>query len=139
MWFPGTDEMMAANVLDIVVTRNERPDDGPRPESLNDRRLKADLRSEAAQTNRSVPVRIDSLTTLDRAEADGFTLTNFYTLKTDGIDVRGSRPHIAASVREEVCADQAVAAAVRDGARIVFSYRDAAKRHLFDVAVTRCL
>ncbi|HMJ93529.1 MAG TPA: hypothetical protein VK472_05480 [Allosphingosinicella sp.] len=141
MWFPTADELVAANVLtspDIVVTRSGGGGHAARPESLSDQRLKADLAAEAARTNKRTPIRLDPQVTLDRAQADGFTLTNFYTVKMANIDIATSRRAVSSSLRQEVCGTPQSQSAVRDGARFVFIYRNPAGRKLFDVSVTEC-
>lgn len=141
MWFPTPDELVAANVLtspDIVVTRAGSGGHAGRPESLSDRRLKSDLAAEAARTNKTVPIRLDPQVTLDRAEADGFTLTNFYTVRMANIDIPTSRRAVSANLRQEVCGTPQSQSAVRDGARFVFIYRNTAGKKLFDVSVTEC-
>jgi hypothetical protein len=142
MWFPTPDELFAANVLtgsDIVVAgAGHRRGGVAQPESLSDQRLRADLRAEAARTNASAPVRVDAFTTLDRVAADGFTLTNYYTVRAGNIDVGASRRGIGADLRRKLCSDPSAAAAVRDGARFAFVYRDSSGRRLFDVAVDQC-
>ena len=141
MWFPTPDELVAANVLtspDIVVTRAGTRTHGAGPESLSDKRLKGDLAAEAARTNGKAPIRLDTQVTLDRAEADGFTLTNYYTVKMANIDVATSRRAVSASLQQEVCATPQSQSAVRDGARFVFIYRNTSGRKLFDVSVTEC-
>jgi hypothetical protein len=141
MWFPTPDELVDANVLtspDIVVTRSGSGGASARPESLSDRRLKSDLAAEAARTNGKVPIRLDSMVTLDRAEAKGFTLTNFYTVEMANIDVPTSRRTMSDSLQREVCGTPQSQAAVRDGARFLFVYRNGAGGQLFQVAVTEC-
>jgi hypothetical protein len=141
MWFPSPDELVAANVLtspDIVVTRSGSGGQSVRPESLSDRRLKSDLAAEAARTNQKTPIRLDPMVTLDRAEAKGFTLTNFYTVKMANIDIPTSRRAMSESLQREVCGTPQSQAAVRDGARFLFVYRNSAGGPLFHVAVTEC-
>ena len=141
MWFPTPDELVAANILtspDIVVTRSGRSGNPAGSESLSDKRLKGDLAAEAARTNGKAPIRLDAQVTLDRAEADGFTLTNFYPVKMANIDVATSRRAVSASLQQEVCGTPQSQSAVRDGARFVFIYRSTSGRKLFDVSVTEC-
>ncbi len=142
MWFPTSDEMFAANVLtgpDFVVTgRGGRSGGASKPASLSEQRLRDDLRAEAARINAAPPVRIDPQTTLDRAAADGLTLTYFYTVRRSNIDVAASRPIVMDAARRELCARPDAAAAIGDGARFVFAYRDSRGRRLFDIPVGDC-
>lgn len=142
MWFPTSDELFAANVLtgpDFVVTGSRGGKSGTsRPASLSEQRLRDELRSEAARINASPPVRIDAQTTLDRAAADGLTLTYFYTVNRSDIDVAASRPRLTAALRRELCSKPQEAAAIGDGARFVFAYRDSRGRRLLDVPIGDC-
>jgi hypothetical protein len=142
MWFPTNDELFAANVLtgsDIVVTSfGDGKRAAGRAESLSERRLRADLQADAARINASGPRKLDALTTLDRATATNFTLTHFYTVKTDGRSVNRKQPGMAAALRNQVCGDPGASAAVRDGARFEFVYRDKAGKRLFEISVTQC-
>ena len=141
MWFPTPDELVEANVLtspDIVVSRSGSGARAARRESLSDKRLKADLAAEAARNNAKAPIPLDEHVTLDRVEARGFTLTNFYTVRMANIDVPTSRRDMSANLQQEVCGTPQSQSAVRDGASFVFVYRTPAGKKLFDVSVTEC-
>jgi hypothetical protein len=83
-------------------------------------------------------VRIDARTRLERAAADGLTLTYFYTVTRNDMDIAASRPILAAALRRELCSKPQEAAAIGDGARFVFAYRDSSGRRLLDIPIGDC-
>lgn len=146
MWFPSADELIEANVLtgsDIVVVASgarprKRPEREPTEESLGEKRLRSELKALAAHINSSSPRRLDSLTTLQRASASGLTLTYFYKVEIAKTDASAAKAEMARLVRRQLCGDKAMAAAVRDGGRFVFSYDTPSGNHLFDFAARTC-
>jgi hypothetical protein len=142
MWLPSPDELNAANVLtasDIVVTASHgRSAGGSEPESLSEQRLRTDLRDEAARVNAAAPITLNPNTTLDRASASGFTLTQYYTIRAANLDVARTRANMARGLEQETCGTPVTAAVVRDGGKFIFSYRDKSGRRLFEVPITHC-
>lgn len=146
MWFPSSDQLIAANVLtgsDIVITASgtghrSRTKREVGDESLSDKRLRLDIEAEAKRINASAPVKVDTFTTLDRASAAGLTLSYFYTVRADNVDVASAKRNITPLLRRENCGNPLMQAAIRDGATLVYSYRNTAGRHLFDIAISGC-
>ncbi|MFL6845431.1 MAG: hypothetical protein ACJ8ER_11190 [Allosphingosinicella sp.] len=137
IWIPSPEELVEANVLtgsDVFVTQGGVR----RRESLAEMRIRHSLAATAAQINASAPVRVNEAITMERATASGTTLTHYYKVTLEHVDVAGSRRQLAQSLRRDTCSDAATAVAVGEGARFVHSYSDASGRPLLDVAVTQC-
>jgi hypothetical protein len=137
MWFPSPEELLEAKVLtasDILVTENG----DTRPETPAEMRLRRGMQRAAGRMNASAPVRLDSLTTLERASASGTTLTQHIRIEVERVDVAGSRAQLNRDLRRQICSDVETALAVQAGGRFVYSYSDKSGKHLLDVAVTRC-
>ncbi|HEX8378977.1 MAG TPA: hypothetical protein VF619_00335 [Allosphingosinicella sp.] len=137
MWFPSPEELVEANVLTgsgILVTEGGRT----RPETAAEMRLRRGMQRAAARMNASAPVRLDSLTTLERATASGTTLTQHIRIDVERVDVAGSRAQLTRDLSRQICSDAETAVAVSQGGRFAYSYSDKSGRHLLDVAVTRC-
>lgn len=138
MWFPTPEQLVEAGVLtgsDVFVTG---PGGERRRETLVEMRLRRQLQATAAQINARGPVRLDDVTTMEGASASGTTLTQHYRVKTEGLDVAGSRAGLMRSYRREICSSVESALAVREGARFVLSYKDPRGRPVFDVTVEKC-
>lgn len=135
MWFPTPEELVDANVL---TTSAPVVHASGGAESQSDRRLRADVAASAARMNRGTPRAVDGLTTLERATASGLTLTQYYRVNAEHLDIGRSRAAMTAGARRLVCSDREGAATVHDGGRFAFVYTDRRGRHLFDVAVTSC-
>jgi hypothetical protein len=146
MWYPTADELVAANVItssDVVIRGGSRTNDKasaavPGEESLSDQRLRMDLKDAAVQINRSAPRQLDGRVRLERAMAEGFTLTYHYSVSGEPIDVASSKIAMSREVRAQTCADAGMAAAIYDGARFVYSYADSNGKKLFSFNVDAC-
>jgi len=146
MWFPTNQELVEANVLTgseitIVASRSmpdRQGDRRQRAENLTLQRLRSDMQAEAARVNASAPTKLDPYTTLNSASAEALTLTYRYTLRTGGLDLAAVRASVTGGLRQDTCANAGLAAAVGDGGRFVFSYRDEGGRRLFDVTIDDC-
>ena len=146
MWYPTADELVAANVItgsDVVIRGGSRANDKasaavPGEESLSDQRLRMDLKEAAVQINRTAPRQLDERVRLERATADGFSLTYHYSVSGEPIDVATSKVAMSRVVRAQTCADAGMAAAIYDGARFVYSYADSNGKKLFSFNVDAC-
>ena len=93
MWFPTPEELVDANVLTTSAPVIHASGGG---ESQSDRRLRADVAAAAARMNRGTPRAVDSLTTLERATASGLTLTQYYRVNAEHLDIARSRAAMTA-------------------------------------------
>ncbi|HYG46666.1 MAG TPA: hypothetical protein VD846_01880 [Allosphingosinicella sp.] len=138
MWFPEPDQLIEAKVLtgsDVFVTTRggER-----RRETLTEMRLRRQLQAIAAQINARGAVRVNDITTMERASVSGTTLTEHYKIESANLDVAGSRANLTRSYRQEICSNVQTALMVRDGARFVLSYEDGRGRPVLDVRIEKC-
>jgi len=137
--------MIAAGVLTgseaIVVGRSARgmghASVAPE-ESLTEKRIKADLQLAATQINAQAPRKVDEVTTLQRATASGLTLTRFLVVDLDHINIKTAERLVERAARRDMCREPAVAAGLRDGVRLAFSYDNKSGRHLFDFVISSC-
>jgi hypothetical protein len=137
MWFPSPDALIEAKVLtgsDVFVA----DEGGIRRETLQEMRLRRNLQAAAARMNASAPVRLDSLSTLERASASGTTLTQHIRIEIDRVDVAASRRQLTQDLRRQLCSDVETALALREGGRFVYSYSDRTGKRLLEIAVTEC-
>ncbi|HEX6376783.1 MAG TPA: hypothetical protein VFZ91_13815 [Allosphingosinicella sp.] len=138
MWFPSPEQLVEAKVLtgsDVFVM-----DEGGarRRETLGEMRVRRQMQTIAARINARGPLRVNHITTMERASASGTTLTEHYRVETDRLDVAGSRANLTRSYRQEICSNVESALMVRDGGRFVLSYKDGRGRPVFDITVSRC-
>jgi hypothetical protein len=137
MWFPSPEELVEAKVLtgsDVFVIE----DGDRRRETSGEMRLRRSLQAAADRVNASAPIRLDSLTTLERASASGATLTQHIRVEMDRVDIAGSRRRLEQDLRGQVCSDVEMALAVSEGGRFVYSYSSRSGKPLLDVAIARC-
>jgi hypothetical protein len=137
MWFPSPDALIEAKVLtgsDVFVT----DEGGIRRETLQEMRLRRNMQAAAARMNASAPVRLDSLSTLERTSASGTTLTQHIRVEIDRVDVAASRRQLTQDFRRQLCSDVETALALREGGRFVYSYSDRTGKRLLEIAVTDC-
>ncbi|HYW17308.1 MAG TPA: hypothetical protein VE891_14305 [Allosphingosinicella sp.] len=138
MWFPTPEELVEAKVLTGSDRFVAGAGGGRRRETLVEMRLRRQMEAAARRINARGPVRLDALTTLEGASASGPTLTQHYRVKTEGVDIAGSRAGLERSFRQEICSDAESALTVREGGRFVLSYKDERGRAVFDVVVGKC-
>lgn len=138
MWYPPHEELLAANVLTAteIRARAHTPESRARAQAM----LEGWIARQAWRVNRDAPTSVDSLTTLEGAEADAATLTYRYRVAVDrrAVDVAAARASLARLAREGACDDPGLSWAVRRGGRMVYSFRDRGNRVLFDLPVTSC-
>jgi hypothetical protein len=101
-------------------------------------RVRRQMQAVAARINTRAPVRVNRLTTMERASVSGTTITEHYRIETERLDVAGSRANLTRSYRKEICSSVETALMVREGGRFVLSYKDARGRPVFDVVVENC-
>ena len=138
MWFPSPEELVQAGVLtgsDLFVAG---PDGTRRRETLGEMRLRRQMEGVAARINLRAPIRVDRITTMERATVSGTTLTEHYRIETERLDVAGSRANLTRSYRKEICSRVESALMVREGGRFVLAYADGRGRKVFDVVVEEC-
>jgi hypothetical protein len=137
MWFPTPEELVGAGVLtgsDVFVTEGG----WTRRETLDEMHVRRQMQAAAARMNARGAVRLDDFTTLEGASASGTTLTQHYRVKTEGLDVAGSKANLSRSFRREICSSAESVTAIRQGGRFVISYKDLKGRPVFDVVVASC-
>ena len=138
MWVPTPEQLVEARVLtasDVFVTDAAG---ARRRETLGEMRVRRQMKGIAAQINARGPVRVNHITTMERASASGTTLTKHYRVETDRLDVAGSRANLMRSYRREICSKVETVIMVRDGGRFVLSYTDTRGRRVFDVVISSC-
>jgi hypothetical protein len=138
MWVPAPEQLIEAGVLtgsDVFVT--EGPG-APRRETLGEMRVRRQMQAIAAQINSRGPVRVNDISTMERASASGTTLTEHYRIETDRLDVAGSRSNLTRSYRREICSNVETALMVSEGGRFVLSYKDGRGRQVFEVVIEKC-
>lgn len=137
MWFPTPEQLIEARVLtgsDVFVTQ----DGTRRRETLAEMRVRRQMQAIAAQINARGAVRVDEITTMERASVSGTTLTEHYRIESDRLDVASSRANLTRSYRREICLNVETALMVSEGGRFVLSYKDGRGRPVLDVVIADC-
>jgi hypothetical protein len=141
MWYPRQETLLEAHVLtgsELVVTGATEGEAGRRAEASRKARVARELEGFAAQINRAAPLRVDAVTTLDRASASGVTLTNVFSVRSVRADLSRARSKMLRVATWQACRNPQMASAIRNGATLVYSYRRSTGDRIFDVAVDRC-
>lgn len=138
MWLPSPEQLVEARVLtgsDVLVADGPG---APRRETLAEMRVRRQMQVIAAQINARGPVRLNDITTMERASVSGTTLTEHYRIESDRLDVARSRANLTRSYRREICSNVETALMVSEGGRFVLSYKDGAGRPVLGVAISSC-
>jgi hypothetical protein len=137
MWFPTPEQLVEARVLtgsDVFVADVG----GSRRETLAEMRVRRQMQAIAAQINARGAVRVNEITTMERASVSGTTLTEHYRIESDRLDVATSRANLTRSYRREICSNVETALMVSEGGRFVLSYKDGRGRPVLDVVIADC-
>ncbi len=123
MWYPKEEEL-----FDVKVLNGFTPD-----------RVVADLKSEAAQINRSVPANLDELTILTGARAEGLNLKYEYklTVLKDEINPNFAKL-IFSDIKKRQCSRPLVPQLIRAGAKFQYYYSDKSGRYVGGVEISSC-
>jgi hypothetical protein len=128
MWFPAHDELVAANVIngDPIVVGSDPSKD----------QLGREISQAAAQISAKGSTRIDRITKLVGAQADGHSLILKYAL-SEPVEVARAKKSMPDNLRAQVCNDEGSKELVARGGRYVFRYMEPSGKS-FDLRVSAC-
>jgi hypothetical protein len=138
MWFPTPEQLVEARVITGSGLMVAGPDGKLRPETAAQMRVRRNLAATAARLNARAPVRLNELTTVERASASGMRLTQHLRIGINDIEVGGARAQLTRELRQQLCSDVETNLAIREGGSFAFSYSDGRGRHLLEVVIDRC-
>lgn len=100
--------------------------------------LSAQLAEGARKLNASAPLRVDELTTLISAEADGDKLVYNYRLgqAARNIDTKRLRKEQHRVLSDRVCNDRNTKYILDAGGELIFNYRDAKEAPILSISMT---
>ena len=93
----------------------------------------------AAQINRQLPAKVDSVTTLNRVEADGMTITYHYTADVQASQLPpGAMDTVKAGARSNACGNPQMRQNLGYGAAYEYRWADKNGRALGELRIDRC-
>ena len=124
IWRPTEKQLISAGIINAATPK----------------RIIEDNVISARSLNAKAPAKIDEVTSLIRAEANGVMLTYFYRVDADAGQVIDSRVLTALSKQNQinVCKDDGLNLLVRSGAIYRFDYSDRRGRHIAALDVSEC-
>ena len=124
MWRPTEKQLVSAGVINAATKE----------------RIIEDNVASARSLNAQAPTKLDEVTSLIRAQANGMMLTYFYRIEADTAEVidRGVMTILRKQNQINVCKDVGLNLLVRSGAIYRFDYADRRGRHIAALDVSDC-
>ena len=124
MWYPTEDELLSAGVLT----------------GINVDHVKADNAASAAELNKKAPIRIDDITEMSGAKADGMTLTYRYKVKAkaEQLDLQLLHKELLKANAKELCSRGDIRRMIAAGGVYRYEYGDEVGAPLTQFSINKC-